>query len=124
MNNELIVHPDKGLPAIYINEPNDWFKFRTEHKKATKYSKISKSKQTDATEFYTPPIVSVDDAIVRTSDVIQKTISGLKSPFRINFAFPYDLITSEIYKAKLASSEPLLVDKFFSSLTYSDITQE
>ena len=33
MKNELIDQPDKGLSAIYINEPNDWFKFRGEHKK-------------------------------------------------------------------------------------------
>ena len=84
MKNELIDQPDKGLSAIYINEPNDWFKFR-EPKKVTKYSKISNSKQTDATEFYTRPITSVDDAIVRTSDVVQKTFDPVKTPFRINF---------------------------------------
>ena len=87
MKNNLIDQPDKGLPAIYINEPNDWFKFRAEHKKATKHSKISNSKQTDATEYYTRPITSVENAIAQTSDVIQKTFDRLKTPFRLNFAF-------------------------------------
>ena len=87
MKNELIEQQDKGLSDIYINEPNDWFKFEGEHKKATKYSKIPNSKQSDATKFYTRPITSVDEVIIQTSDVIQKTFDRLKTPFRINFAF-------------------------------------